>query len=659
MSFKRLAVENLEPRQLLAITTYDIHLGEGSSTPSIDPAFSQIGNKLYFSASDGTTGRELHEFDLATNQVRMVADLSSGPTSSGPSGRFVVLDDKLYFTAYQPGFGFELHVYNPASDQVSIAADAMPGPVTSAINDMIAVGNVIYFSAISPGFGKELMKYDVSTEELSLVADIESGPGSSTPINTTLHEGKLYFSAETDALGRELYVYDPMADEVSLVADIQAGSGSSDPGRLGFGAAGGKLYFGATTDTFGEELYEYDPASSSVRMVANARVRQESSTPGISVGYFSRDDKLYFGADGRFGSGLYQFDPTTDLILPIVGLGLPGATGGLSQLAFVGDQVYISGYSFETGYELFSVDLANRQATLVADLTDGRPGSLTSQSDMVSANGKLYFSSQASDAVGHELRMYDPATDTFSLVDDYHVGSDDSFFRVASESIIAGRLFSTAENSTFGRELVTLSVPISPDFNHDGELNCHDIDQLTSNIASGRYDGEFDLNADGWLDTSDRDEWLKQAGASLLDTQAPFLPSDANLDGSVDVSDFNIWNENRFTTNSAWCSGDFNTDGVIDVEDFNLWNAYKFTASGQPNLARQNSGLNQHTPMLESYDPLSSANVIDVTIAAWKSSDTAPRKKPASANAVRNVMWSLLEEEEAANTELGGGDFAQ
>ena len=54
---------------------------------------------------------------------------------------------------------------------------------------------------------------------------------------------------------------------------------------------------------------------------------------------------------------------------------------------------------------------------------------------------------------------------------------------------------------------------------------------------------------------------------------------DANLDGSVDVGDFNIWNENTFTTTAAWCSADFNADGFTDTTDFNLWNENKFQSS--------------------------------------------------------------------------------
>ena len=63
---------------------------------------------------------------------------------------------------------------------------------------------------------------------------------------------------------------------------------------------------------------------------------------------------------------------------------------------------------------------------------------------------------------------------------------------------------------------------------------------------------------------------------SVLDV----LPGDANRDGYVDGSDFNVWNANKFRTGTDWSTGDFNGDGVTDGSDFNIWNANKFQGDG-------------------------------------------------------------------------------
>ncbi len=74
-------------------------------------------------------------------------------------------------------------------------------------------------------------------------------------------------------------------------------------------------------------------------------------------------------------------------------------------------------------------------------------------------------------------------------------------------------------------------------------------------------------------------------GISYTDTDATLvnylaLPGDANGDGAVDVSDFNIWNTNKFTSGTDWSTADFNGDGLTDVSDFNIWTANKFTSVG-------------------------------------------------------------------------------
>ena len=115
------------------------------------------------------------------------------------------------------------------------------------------------------------------------------------------------------------------------------------------------------------------------------------------------------------------------------------------------------------------------------------------------------------------------------------------------------------------------------DLDGNGVCDINDIDLLITEIANNSTTSEFDLNGDGAVDLADRDAWLISAGDENID--AAYLLADANLDGFVDASDFNIWNANKFTNGALWSIGDFNADGSVDVSDFNLWNANKFRAS--------------------------------------------------------------------------------
>ena len=119
---------------------------------------------------------------------------------------------------------------------------------------------------------------------------------------------------------------------------------------------------------------------------------------------------------------------------------------------------------------------------------------------------------------------------------------------------------------------------LTADFNGDGQADCNDVDALVVEIVSDSNRPQFDLTGDGQVDPADLTAWLAQAGAMNLPSGGSYLLGDANLDGAVDVSDFNTWNSHKFTATAAWCSGDFNADGSVDVSDFNLWNANKFNA---------------------------------------------------------------------------------
>lgn len=118
------------------------------------------------------------------------------------------------------------------------------------------------------------------------------------------------------------------------------------------------------------------------------------------------------------------------------------------------------------------------------------------------------------------------------------------------------------------------------DFDGNRLYDCSDIDELAAKIAVGNNDAQYDLTGDGTVDSADLEQWLADAGLANLTGGGSYRRGDANLDGFVDISDFNAWNERKFSARAGWCGGDFNADGNSDISDFNAWNANKFTVSG-------------------------------------------------------------------------------
>ncbi|MEM7312659.1 MAG: LamG-like jellyroll fold domain-containing protein, partial [Planctomycetota bacterium] len=132
--------------------------------------------------------------------------------------------------------------------------------------------------------------------------------------------------------------------------------------------------------------------------------------------------------------------------------------------------------------------------------------------------------------------------------------------------------------------------PVNGDFDDDGVYDCEDVNALVSVIATGINTASFDLTGDNLVNDADLTHWLAEAGAVNNTSGGAYRRGDANLDGVVDISDFNLWNANKFTPQAAWCSADFNADGVVDISDFNIWNANKFTSSD--GAARDHAGEN-------------------------------------------------------------------
>ena len=136
--------------------------------------------------------------------------------------------------------------------------------------------------------------------------------------------------------------------------------------------------------------------------------------------------------------------------------------------------------------------------------------------------------------------------------------------------------------------LVRLDAPwgtLTCDFDSNSQCNIDDFNQLLNlgPVATGvsaAGNEEFDLNGDGVIDNADVDQWLSVA-ATENGFASPYFRGDANLDGSVDVSDFNIWNSHRLSFSLAWDSGDFNGDGAVDASDFNIWNSHRLMSSAR------------------------------------------------------------------------------
>ena len=116
-------------------------------------------------------------------------------------------------------------------------------------------------------------------------------------------------------------------------------------------------------------------------------------------------------------------------------------------------------------------------------------------------------------------------------------------------------------------ETVRTPSDVVGDFNYNGELDSHDLNILTQNVAVAPTDGRtlsddflrLDLNGDESVDVSDVHHWVTDLKSTLV--------GDTNLDGEVQFDDFLALSAN-FGQAGGWAEGDFDADERVDFLDF-------------------------------------------------------------------------------------------
>lgn len=155
---------------------------------------------------------------------------------------------------------------------------------------------------------------------------------------------------------------------------------------------------------------------------------------------------------------------------------------------------------------------------------------------------------------------FDPALDELveliTLNDDSSELVTGAFDKVSLPSTLTGKSFelSITEQGVF------LDPYLLGDFNGDDRRSGTDINLLSS-VARLAYDEQFDLNADGEVDQTDRVIWVEGLERTFF--------GDANLNGAVEFDDFLALSDN-FGNFGGWRSGDFNGDQRVDFPDFLL-----------------------------------------------------------------------------------------
>ncbi|MBS1745917.1 MAG: T9SS type A sorting domain-containing protein [Bacteroidetes bacterium] len=294
-------------------------------------------------------GYQVWRTDSSGNNIQL--------SNSGGRSDLAVAGNICLFQGYN-GYGYELWKSDGTQYGTNLIADLYPGSGSSSPYSFTNFGDKVLFTAYN-GSGSYLYITDGTvggTKQLS------------TTITPNLYNGgaelnnKFYFDGYEPAVGYELYVTNGTVSGTKMVKDINTGSNGSNPAN--FTTVGNSIYFSGADATHGSELWKSTGTASSTKMVKDIT----AGTDGSYIYEFtSAGGKLFFLKN----DSLWSSDGTSAGTKAVNDAGLAGVDYFYNLLA-AGDKLFIQGYDYKYGYELYEGDAtaSNFSANAIAKTID-------------------------------------------------------------------------------------------------------------------------------------------------------------------------------------------------------------------------------------------------------------------------------------------------
>ena len=508
--------------QITLLTDINPDVGDGGNGNNlrenyIISDFFEFNDKVYFTADDDESGREIWVSDGTREGTQLAIDVNPGSAGSYP-GNLIEFNDRLYFIASNNGSGRQLFVSDGTREGTQLLVDLAPGLASSYSNNLIEFNDKLYFIADDGDSGGELFVSDGTADGTQLLAELAPDAGS-YPSNFIEFNDQLYFTANNGESGRELFVSDGTREGTQLLVDLYSGSNeysypnSSSPRFLV--ESDDKLYFFANDGESGEGLFVSDGTSEGTQLLIDTSADDRDSLyvyryyPTAPIEF---NDKLYFAGNNGDGRELFVSDGTREGTQLVVDLN-PDSSGNRysddsnpSNFIVFNDKLYFAASDPEKGREIFVSDGTAAGTQLAVDL---RPGSSGSSPDgFVEFNDRLYFTANNSFSAD-EIYATDGTAEGTQLIArfDSDLGDDNasSFSRVAENisnlTVVGDELFFTADDAETGRELYKLAInePIAIDGSEEDDnlIGSDDLEQIYG------FGGDDTIDAVGGNDTID------------------------------------------------------------------------------------------------------------------------------------------------------------
>ena len=237
-----------------------------------------VGAKTFFSADDGTHGRELWVTDGTAAGTVQVRDIQPGQRGSSPQP-MIGADGTLFFVANNGPSRWELWRSDGTGAGTTFLKEFRTGQAVDR-STLTEVNGVVYFAVQRGAEGDELWRTDGTSSGTVLVQVINAGVPASSLRSLTDVGGTLFFTAEGADGSFQLWKSDGTSAGTALVKDLPGGHTAGAPESLT--DAGGILYFAnreIDDAPWDGELWRSDGTSAGTFQVQDIRRGDHSSGP--------------------------------------------------------------------------------------------------------------------------------------------------------------------------------------------------------------------------------------------------------------------------------------------------------------------------------------------------------------------------------------------
>ena len=347
----------------------DIVPGAGHSSPWY---LTPVGGLLFFSADDGSNGRELWKSDGTAAGTVLVKDVR--PNGSSFPSKLTAVGSTLFFVADDGNGGVELWKSDGTANGTVLVKDIAAGAATSSPDVLTPLGGTLFLAADDGTHGKELWKSDGTAAGTVMVIDLWSGPGHGYPLSITALGALVLVVADDGVVGQSLWRSDGTPQGTALVKAYQQ---APSPQINGVTAVGSAAYFFARTN----ELWRTDGTPAGTVLV--------SSGLGWLTQPVAFGQLLMFTATDQTGLSVWRSDGNTAGTFSVA-TGWPGS--GVTQMRAIGARVWFQGNTSSTANQ-GSLWISDGTVAGTAMLTPIRPGPIGGGPTefVLAGNGRVVF----------------------------------------------------------------------------------------------------------------------------------------------------------------------------------------------------------------------------------------------------------------------------